>query len=78
MFLRNVSVYDLDFEDRNTAFFRKVAVSTFKFEDKGSTYLFIPRSRVLLEKLTGFQLIKKFPVFYGTRRVITAVTIAAL
>jgi len=25
-----------------------------------------PRSTVLLEKLTGFQLIKKFPAFYGT------------
>ena len=35
-----------------------------------------PRSRVLLEKLTGFQLIKKFPVFYGTRRFITAFTTA--
>ena len=25
-----------------------------------------------LEKLTGFQLVKKFPAFYGTRRFITA------
>ena len=33
-------------------------------------------SRVLLEKLTGFQLVKKFPAFYGTRRFITAVTSA--
>ena len=24
------------------------------------------------EKLTGFQLVKKFPAFYGTRRFITA------
>ena len=38
------------------------------------TYLFTPWSRVLLEKLTGFQLVKKFPVFYGTRRFITAIT----
>jgi len=37
-----------------------------------STYLFTPWSRVLLEKLTGFQLVKKFPAFYGTRRFITA------
>ena len=36
--------------------------------------LLTPWSRVLLEKLTGFQLIKKFPVFYGTRRFITAFT----
>ena len=36
------------------------------------TYLLTPWSRVLLEKLTGFQLVKKFPAFYGTRRFITA------
>ena len=30
--------------------------------------------QILLEKLTGFQLVKKFPKFYGTRRFITAVT----
>jgi hypothetical protein len=26
-------------------------------------FILIPRSRVLLEKLTGFQLVKKFPAF---------------
>ena len=36
------------------------------------TYLLTPWSRVLLEKLTGFQLVKKFPAFYGTRNFITA------
>ena len=30
--------------------------------------------RVLLEKLTGLQLVKKFPAFHGTRRFITAHT----
>ena len=35
-------------------------------------YLLTQRSRVLLEKLTGFQLVKKFPAFYGTRRFIIA------
>ena len=35
-------------------------------------YLLTPWSRVLLQKLTGFQLVKKFPAFYGTRRFITA------
>jgi hypothetical protein len=39
------------------------------------TYLLTPWSRVL-EKLTGFQLVKKFPAFYGTRRFITAFTSA--
>jgi hypothetical protein len=40
------------------------------------TYLLTPRSTVLLEKLTGSQLIKKFPTFYGIRRFITAYTSA--
>jgi len=35
-------------------------------------YLLTPWRRVLLEKLTGLQLIKKFPAFHGTRRFITA------
>jgi hypothetical protein len=33
-------------------------------------------SKVILEKLTGFQPVKKFPVFYRTRRFITAFTSA--
>ena len=37
-------------------------------------YLRTPWCRVLLEKLTGLQLVKKFPAFYGTRRFITALT----
>jgi len=37
-------------------------------------YLLIPRCGVLLEKLTGLQLVKKFPAFHGTRRFITALT----
>ena len=40
------------------------------------TYLLTPWSRVFLEKLTGFQLIKKFPAFYGTQRLITILTSA--
>jgi len=40
------------------------------------TYLHTPRNRVLLEKLTGSQLVKKFPEFYGTRRFITEFTSA--
>jgi hypothetical protein len=32
-----------------------------------------PRSRVLLEKLTVLQLVKKFLAFHGTRRFIAAV-----
>ena len=38
------------------------------------TYLLTPWCRILLEKLTGLQLVKKFPAFHGTRRFITAFT----
>ena len=37
-------------------------------------YLLTPWCRVLLEKLTGLQLVKKFPAFHGTRKFITALT----
>jgi len=40
------------------------------------TYLLTPWSPVLLEKLTGLQLVNKFPAFYGTWRFITAFTSA--
>ena len=40
-------------------------------------YLLIPWSRVLLEKLTGFQPAKKFPTFYATRRFITHLQVTA-
>ena len=40
------------------------------------TYLLTPCSTVLLEKLTGSQLVKKLPAICGTRRFITAATIA--
>ena len=38
------------------------------------TYLLTPWCRVLLEKLTVLQLVKKFPAFHGTRMFITALT----
>jgi len=38
------------------------------------TYLLTPWCRVLPEQLTGLQLVKKFPAFHGTRRLITALT----
>ena len=37
-----------------------------------SIYLLTPWCRVLLEQLTGLQLVKKFPAFHGTPRFITA------
>ena len=41
-------------------------------------YLLTPCSRVLLEKLTGSQLVKKFPAFYGTQRFILLILILPL
>ena len=41
-----------------------------------SHHLLTPLSRVLLENVTRFQLVKKYPTFYGTRRFITAFTSA--
>jgi hypothetical protein len=54
-----------------SSLYRKMEVHTYLL-----IYLFTPRSRVLLEKLTGSQLVKKFPSFYGTQRCITAFTSA--
>jgi hypothetical protein len=39
-------------------------------------YLLTPWSRVLLKRLTSFQLVKKFPAFHRTRKFITAFTSA--
>ena len=39
-----------------------------------STCLLTRLCRVLLQKLTGLQLVKKFPAFYGTRKFINALT----
>jgi len=47
-----------------------------KIQPHYGSYLLTPWSRVLLEKVTVFQLVKKFPAFYGTRRFITACTSA--
>jgi len=42
--------------------------------DQFQYYLLTPWCRVLLEQLTGLQLVKNFPAFHGTRRFITALT----
>jgi len=39
-----------------------------------AAFILTPWCRVLLEKLTALQLVKKFPAFHGTRRFITALT----
>ena len=45
-----------------------------EFPVTNNTYLLTPWCKVLLENLTDFQPVKKFPAFYGTRRFITAFT----
>ena len=42
--------------------------------DRDGLHLLTPWCRVLLEQLTGLQLVKKFPAFHRTRRFITALT----
>ena len=52
-----------------------LAHGIFQTSDNNKGYdILTPWSRVFLEKLTGFQLVKKFPTFYGTRMFITAFT----
>ena len=46
----------------------------FPYRLSTTTTLFTPWCTVLLEKLTGLQLVKKLPAFHGTRRFITALT----
>jgi hypothetical protein len=43
---------------------------------QGSNVITSSVEQVLLEKLQVAQLVKKFPVFYGTRRFITVFTTA--
>jgi hypothetical protein len=54
--------------------------SAFGRNIKNAKYLLIyfptPWSRVLVEKLTDLQLVKKFSAFHGTRRFIAALTSA--
>jgi hypothetical protein len=46
------------------------------FSSVPTYFILTPWSRDLLQKLTGFQLIKKLPAIYGTRRFITVFTSA--
>ena len=47
---------------------------TFCLEPFSNSILHIAWSRVLLQKLTGSQPVKKFPAFYATRSFITTFT----
>jgi hypothetical protein len=56
--------------------FRRLMIYDLSHCTTKNTYWLTPRSRVLLEKPTGLQLVKKFPSFYGTWRFNTAYTSA--
>jgi len=57
-------------------YFQKPCWEKWSWCFRKQSYLHTPRRRVLLEKLTSSQLVKKFPAFYGIRSFITAVTSA--
>ena len=62
------------FDKRQPVFFLKRLIVKVTTEYSSISYLLTPWCRVLLEKLTGLQLVKKFPAFHGTRRLINALT----
>ena len=53
---------------------KKIKYLKFCWPASWYTNLLTPWCRVLLEKLTGLQLVKKFPAFHGNRKFITAPT----
>jgi hypothetical protein len=65
----------VEHEDCGNGF--QCAASCFLYRNWDANFLLTPWNRVLLEKLTIFQLLKKFPAFYRTRRFITAFTSAS-
>ena len=50
----------------------RYCLSYFEMVPVAPDSILTPWCRVLLEKLTGLQLVKKLPAFHGTRRFITA------
>ena len=66
---------DVQYPDGADILFRFNIVLRTQRDDLLLTYFLTPWCRVLLEKLTGLQPVKKFPAFHGTRRFITALTI---
>ena len=66
--------YNFNKEDKRNKVLLNSANVPFFSVNGLSSYLLTPWCRVLLEKLTGLQLVKKFPAIHGTRRFITALT----
>jgi len=63
-------------EDKAESEGKSFQCDVLRFRVMGIPYLLTPWSRVLLKKLAGSQLVKKFTAFYGSRRFITAFTSA--
>ena len=67
-------VYGIKEKYKNSFFFGNWDLSFYKPISMFTLYLLTPWCKVLLEKRTGLQLVKKLPAFHGTRRFITALT----
>ena len=52
---------------------RQIHTFETSYESKQTNSL-TPKSRIIRKKLTGSQLVKKFPAFYGTGKFLTAFT----
>ena len=65
----DVATYYIRYSTQRALFFRYRCIQIYIY-----THLLTPWCRVLLEKLTGLQLLQKFPTFHATRRFITPLT----
>ena len=68
--LRTISITAVNLQDKRAVF--RIFIARLRFSFDSTLYSLTPRCRVLLEQLTGLQLVKKFPAFHGTRSFITA------
>ena len=57
--------------------FRTLKLKVVSSSKTSVPHLFTPWSRILIKNLTGSQLVKKFPAFYGNLHFITAFTSAS-
>ena len=71
MFTRGTFSFYLPFCDHRIVEVRQFGKWIGSWRSDYILHLIIPWIRVLLEKLTGFQRVKKFSAFCGTRRIIT-------
>jgi hypothetical protein len=69
-----VAFLEVLFHNSSTARKAKGIIKIISIVAKNPIYLVTPQSRGLLKKVTGPQLLKKLPTFYGIRRFITVFT----